>query len=218
MRNSLANFRSADEVSHKGHVLVVDDEVSILNVLQEYLILRGYLCSTFGSATALCEWLDQGGELATPVCLLCDLAMPTMTGLTLQQRLQSKPEIAVVMMSGAASNSEVVQAFRAGALDFLLKPLDDELLFSVLERALASSRTTIRRRERQAHFGARVALLTSRELATLRLVAKGKLNREIADQFGIALRTVKLYRQRGFEKLGLELNADLVRLYDDDLL
>lgn len=200
----------------QGHVVVVDDEHSILTVLCEYLTIKGYRCSTFDSAEGFCEWLSsQKNASWAPICLLCDVAMPGMDGLALQQCLRHHPEIAVVMMSGAASNLDVVKAFRGGAVDFLLKPLDDSLMFDVLDRALAQSWATSRKQERQAFFSERVAQLTRRELDTLRLVARGRLNREIADEFGIALRTVKLYRQRGFEKLGINLNVELVRLLDE---
>lgn len=203
----------------KNLVLVVDDEPTILTVLQEYLNLKGYQCFTFSSAKELSNWLRQvTHQLTVPVCLLCDVSMPEMTGLALQSQLKSRPEIAIVMMSGAATNQDVVSAFREGAVDFLLKPLDDTMLFSVLDRALIHSQQMSQRAQRQAFFSARVALLTSRERDTLRRVAQGRMNREIAVEFGIALRTVKLYRQRGFEKLGIELNVDLVRLFDEGLL
>jgi FixJ family two-component response regulator len=199
--------------------MVVDDEPSIRSVLQEYLNLKGYRCQTFDNGQSFCDWLDQlSGDVPVPMCLLCDVSMPTMTGLALQQRLTSRTEIAMVMMSGAASNQDVVTAFRAGAVDFLLKPLDDTMMFQVIDRALQHSTAMRQRQQRQTHFRHRVSLLTSRELDTLQRVAQGRLNRQIAEEFGIALRTVKLYRQRGFEKLGIELNVDLVRLFDEGLL
>jgi FixJ family two-component response regulator len=83
---------------------------------------------------------------------------------------------------------------------------------------LSHSRQMKQQLQREAHYRALAAKLTSRELDTLRRVAQGRLNRQIADEFGIALRTVKLYRQRGFEKLGIELNVELVRLFDEGYL
>lgn len=208
-----------DDAKLNGVVVILDDESSIVSVLKEYLTLKGYTCIAFEAADQFLSWLQADPTiLLNPICVLCDVSMPGLTGLQLQQRLACHPEIAMVMMSGAATNQDVVDAFRAGAVDFLLKPLNDTLLFEVLDRSLQTSAEVRKRKLYTARYRELTDTLTERELATLRRVAQGRLNREIASEFGIALRTVKLYRQRGFEKLGIELNVDLIRLHSEGLL
>ena len=103
-------------------------------------------------------------------------------------------------------------AFRAGVVDFLLKPIEDDQLFAALEKALAVSRERQQKSSKAADMAERFAQLTSREYEIIRLVSRGLINREIAERLGIAVRTVKLHRQRAMEKLNIHGMADLARL------
>ena len=119
-------------------------------------------------------------------------------------------------MSGASGVQEAVTAFRAGALDFLIKPIEAETLLEAVEKALAVSRARQATRARTQDQSRRLAALTPREHDVAVRVARGKLNRVIGEELGLALRTVKLYRQRCLEKLEARSTADLIRILQEE--
>lgn len=120
----------------------------------------------------------------------------------------------VVLMSGASGAREAAEAFRGGAVDFLIKPFDADTVLATLSKALALSRERQASQQLQADLQSRREALTDREQEVARRVAAGHTNPAIAHELGIALRTVKLYRQRAFEKLGADTLPDLVRIAD----
>lgn len=204
------------DTGHRGRIVVVDDDLEILAALSYLLELEGYACDTFSSAE------DYLGQLQTPrnrcpgpCCVLLDVMMPELDGLEAQRRLASLDDTPLILMSGASGVQEAVKAFRAGALDFLIKPLEVEPLLEAVEKALAVSR------ERQAVLARthlltrRLAALTQREWDVAQRVARGDLNRVIAQELRLALRTVKLYRQRAMEKLNARTTADLIRILQE---
>ena len=141
---STSSFKSAT----LGHVVVLDDEHSILSVLQEYLTLKGYECDTFDSANAFCDWLDQSvDKMPQPVCLLCDVSMPGMTGLEMLPKVkQMRPEVPVIMITGHGDIPLAVRAVKQGAFDFLEKPLNPQDLLGLLERACRQRSAVLARR------------------------------------------------------------------------
>ena len=137
-----------------------------------------------------------------------------MDGLELQRRLAELDNIPLLLMSGDSGTQEVITAFRAGAFNFLIKPIEADLLFEAVAQALLVSAERQQIDVRQTDLARRIASLSEREREVARFVAGGRINQDIADELGIALRTVKLHRQRALEKLGVNTVADLVRLAD----
>ncbi len=121
-------------------------------------------------------------------------------------------------MSGASGAQEAVDAFHAGALDFFIKPIDADTLLAAVEKALLVSTERQALCRRKIALATRIATLTERELDIARRVAAGRTNPAIAEEIGIALRTVKLYRHRAMKKIGVDKTMDLVRIADEGLL
>lgn len=199
-----------------GRVVLIDDEPEILAAFAALLELEGYACEIFSSPLAYLQVLNYNRPcFPGPCCVLCDVKMPELDGLELQRRLAALDDTPLVLMSGASGAHEVASAFRAGALDFLIKPIDSEVLLAAIAKALAVSTERQQQHIRERALALRIGSLTEREREIARHVAAGQTNPEIAATLGIALRTVKLHRQRALEKLGASGTADLVRIADE---
>ncbi len=199
----------------RGRVVVIDDDPEILAALAALIELEGYACETYVSALDYLRVLTYNRpHFDGPSCVLCDVKMPELDGLDLQSRLAALDDTPLLLMSGASGAHEAASAFRAGAMDFLIKPVDADDLLTALTKALVASTERQLRRERQRMLATRIASLTERERDIARRVAAGQTNPVIAVELGIALRTVKLHRQRAMEKIGAVGTADLVRLAD----
>lgn len=199
----------------RGRVVVIDDDVEILAALSALMDLEGYACETYACAADYLNMLTYNRpSFAGPACVLCDVKMPEIDGLELLQRLAELDDTPLVLISGASSVHDVARGFRSGALDFLIKPMDADLLLASVARALASSTQRQQARLLQADLARRLATLTPRERDIARRIASGQTNPEVAQALGIALRTAKLHRQRALEKLGVESLPALVRLSD----
>jgi FixJ family two-component response regulator len=199
----------------RGHIAVIDDDSEILFALSALLTLEGYACDTYTSAQAYLLGLNSNRpNFPGPRCVLSDIRMPGLDGLELQTRLANRDDTPLLLMSGASSVEDAVLAFRSGALDFLIKPIDAELLLQAIRKGLELS---VQRQQwylRQSDLSMRISQLTGRERDVARRVATGLTNPAIADELGIAVRTVKLHRQRAMEKLGAQSTAELVRIAD----
>jgi two-component system, LuxR family, response regulator FixJ len=202
--------------SAQGRVVVIDDDAEVLSALSALIHMEGYAVEAYASATSYLETVTRDQpRFAGPCCLLCDVMMPGLTGLELQARIAAQDDMPMLLMSGASGAREVVSAFRAGALDFLVKPIDADVLLVAVARALALSRQGQAQRTRNAGLAVRSASLSARERDIARRVAAGQTNPAIAMELGIALRTVKLHRQHALEKLGAAGLTDLVRIADE---
>jgi FixJ family two-component response regulator len=200
----------------KGVVVIIDDDADILDAFNQLLSFEGYSCYTFTNAS---EYLATSSQIVVPsqmaMCILCDVKMPDIDGLQLQQQLQEDHRQApVIMMSGLSGAHETVTAFRAGAFDFLLKPIDADLMIQTIERAMQSVEADISNQAERNEAQSRLAQLTERELEVAQLVAKGVTNVGIGIELGISVRTVKFHRQRVLEKLQVVGATGLVRLLD----
>ncbi len=185
-----------------GTVFIVDDDPSFLKSVSRLLRSAGYPVQTFESATA---FLAQLGSEMTG-CVLADLQMPGLDGLELQAALKkSSNPLPVVFLSAQGDIPTTVKAMRQGAEDFLTKLCSKENLLEAVRRALA--RGTEEQKHRQ-----RFAQLSPRELEVLKHVVRGQLNKQIADDLGINIRTVKLHRTNLTRKLGVQSVAELTRL------
>ena len=199
----------------RGRVVVIDDDEDVLSALSALIALEGFAVEAYPSATAYLQVVALNlPAFSGPYCVLCDVMMPQMDGLALQRHLANHADMPVVLMSCASGAREAAEAFRGGAVDFLIKPFDADTLLATLSKALALSRYRQANQQLQADLQSRREALTDREQEVARRVAAGHTNPAIARELGIALRTVKLYRQRAVEKLGADTLPDLVRISD----
>lgn len=198
-----------------GRIVLIDDDPEILDALSALLSLQGYACTAYADAHDYLSDLSLNQPVFPgPSCVLCDVKMPQLGGLEFQKKLLAIADTPIVIMSGQSGASEAVDAFRAGAQDFLLKPFDASLLLMVVDKALAISRQRQQQHMHRTDIQRRIDTLTAREAEVIRRVAACLINPVIADELGIALRTVKLHRQRALEKLHVSTVADLVRISD----
>ena len=194
----------------QGCVTVVDDDALVLRSLGRLLESRGFAVQTFSSPQ---EFLERSERLV-PGCILMDLSMPGLNGLELQQALtEARDSRPVVFISGRGSVPSSVEAMKAGALDFLTKPLDEEKLITAVQAALAKDRVAQAKRVEHASITARLAALTLRERQVLSRVVDGKLNKQIAAELGTAEKTIKVHRARMMRKMQVDSLAELVRAW-----
>ncbi|RAU21932.1 DNA-binding response regulator [Paramagnetospirillum kuznetsovii] len=209
---TIADVRLAERCK-RGKVIVIDDDSEILLALISLIEMEGYACESYASAGAYFEAaLHHSRNFPGPVCILSDVKMPKIDGLELQRRLSEVGDIPLILMSGNSGAVETISAFRAGVVDFLLKPFEADLLFGAIGKALTFSLQRQESGELAIDMAERIASLTPREYEIIRLASQGMFNRDIAAHLGIALRTVKLHRQRAMDKLGMEGLIDLGRL------
>lgn len=190
-------------------VFIVDDDPGVLKALSRLLSAAGYRTRTF-----ICPRQFLGAhDHSKPGCAVLDVAMPDLDGLALQQALSTEGlERPIIFITGRGDIPTSVRAMRAGAIDFLTKPIsDDELLAAVSRAEQAESRARHLRSE-MAVIKARLAKLTPREREVLSHVVAGRLNKQIAGDLGTAEKTVKVHRGRMMNKLGVRTVQDLVRL------
>ncbi|MBK9439808.1 MAG: response regulator transcription factor [Comamonadaceae bacterium] len=200
----------------RGRVIIIDDDDQVLSALAALITLEGYACETYLSAFDYLQILsDKQPRFPGPSCLLCDVKMPELDGLELQKRLQQQDDTPFLLMSGASGAHEAASAFRAGALDFLIKPIDASELLAAVAKAMLLSNSLHTQHRRASALASRIASLTLREREVARYVSQGLTNPAIARQLGLALRTVKLHRQNAMEKLAADTTAELVRLADE---
>lgn len=200
----------------RGRVSVVDDDDAVRSAVAAVLSDQGHAVVQFASAAEFIDFEQRAEPLFPgPACLLLDVKMPGMSGLELQQRLASiVGAMPVIFMSGGSSAAEAVQALKGGALDFLVKPFDDEELIAAVSRALARSAELEESSLSAQEIERRFAELSAREVQIAKMVSTGLRNQQIADELGIAERTVKLHRMHMMRKLGAANLIDLVRLLD----
>jgi FixJ family two-component response regulator len=192
-------------------VVVVDDDSSVLDALRRLLTAEGYRVLVFSSSSELLA----RGPLAEPGCLLLDVYLPDVIGLELDHILRERGwNVPVIYMTGRADVPTSVRAMKAGAVDFLTKPIDAEDLLEAVGRALARDARARAERAELATFGARLATLTRREREVAALVAKGLLNKQSAALLGTSEKTIKVHRSRAMAKLGVSSVAELVRVAD----
>ncbi len=188
-------------------VHIVDDDASLRTALARLLGGAGFQVAAYDSATSFKSTAPPAG----PGCILLDVHMPGLSGLQLQQYLVSvHSPLPIVFLSGGADIAMSVQAIKAGAEDFLSKPVASADLFDAIERAVARYHVTLRELGEQQAMAARVETLTPREQQVFALVVQGLLNKQIADRLGNTERTVKEHRRSVMEKMQVDSLAELV--------
>jgi FixJ family two-component response regulator len=193
----------------KPLIHVVDDDEPLRIALLELLDAAGFEARGYESTGAFL--LHTPAD--RPGCVLLDVRMPGPSGLELQAALQRQGvTLPVIFLTGHADVPTSVRAMKAGAVDFLEKPVERDTLFDALKRALARDASQRETREGALRHTTRLAVLTPREREIFDRIVAGKLNKQIADDLGIGLRTVKAYRAQLMEKLGVNSAAELGRL------
>ena len=190
-------------------VHVVDDDEGFRNSLRSLLESCDLAVQTYADAE---EFLTRYVS-DRPGCLLLDVRMPKMSGLQLQDELQKRQiRVPLVFITAHGGVAMAVAAVRRGALDFIEKPFDDEALIGLIRDALDKDAQDRQTTERQIDLGARLASLSARERDVLDRVVDGRLNKIIADELGISVKTVEFHRKRIMEKLRARTVAELVNL------
>jgi FixJ family two-component response regulator len=190
-------------------VFLVDDDPSILRALTRLLRAAGHQVSAFRSPR---DFLAQH-DPAVPGCVVLDLAMPGLNGLELQTALAASGcQRPIIFVSGHGDVPSSVRAMKAGAIDFLTKPVSEENLLAAIERAIDRDRLMRQSRAELQAIGDRLNRLTPREREVLQHVVTGQLNKQIAADLGTVEKTVKVHRSRVMEKMGVRSLADLVRM------
>ena len=190
---------------------LVDDDPAVLKAITRLLNAAGYRTRSFSSPQEFLSAHDP----SIPGCAIIDLVMSELDGLHLQQALlETGSERPIIFLSGKGDVSTSVRAMKAGAVDFLTKPVKREALFSAVVRAAKVDALSRQKRDESKSIGDRLATLTHREREVLEYVIAGRLNKQIAASLGTVEKTVKVHRGRMMGKLGVKSVADLVRLAD----
>jgi len=189
---------------------IVDDDASFRSAMARMLRVAGYVVESYEDARQLLGNLPDGAE---PSCILLDLQIPEVSGTDLQDRLAALGStIPIIFLTGHGDIPASVHAIKAGAEDFLTKPVPRVVLIEAIERALANQRKAHEREKELKSLQALISRLTPRELQVFNLVVRGKMNKQIAHALGATERTIKAHRHRVMEKVQARSLAELVNL------
>lgn len=191
-------------------VFLVEDDRAVGEALCDLLDSANIRARYFQSAEEfLAAWTEQ-----MPGCLVLDVRLPGMSGMELQTRLREAGlNLPVIVMTAHGDIPMVRKALKAGAVEFLTKPFQDEELLQAIEQAFALDQTVRQQKMEIEETARRVASLTERERQVVELVTEGLTNREAADRLFLSVVTVKLYRRLAMGKLGVSTFAELVKLW-----
>ena len=193
-----------------GRVHVVDDDDSFRAAMERRLKLAGYEVATYPTAQQLLDRLPDENE---PGCILLDVQIPGLSGPELQGRLNDLAStLPIVFLTGHADTPTTVRTIKAGADDFLTKPVESEQLLGAIERALARHAAARGERHKIEEMRTLVAALTPRERQVFGLVVRGKLNKQTAHELGTTERTIKAHRHQVMEKMKVQSLAELVSI------
>jgi FixJ family two-component response regulator len=196
-------------IPKKGTVYVVDDDEAVRDSLQWLLEGKDYRVRCFDSAESFLSRYDSR-EVA---CLIVDIRMAGMTGLELQARLiETRSPLPIVFITGHGDVPMAVDTMKKGAMDFIQKPFKEEQLVGLVERMLEHAKTTFSEHQLSASRDALLSKLTLRESQVLERIVAGRLNKQIADDLGISIKTVEAHRANIMEKLNANTVADLLKI------
>jgi FixJ family two-component response regulator len=194
----------------KPVVFVVDDDYRVREALSSLISSVGLDVAAFGSAA---EFL-QSEKPDSPACLVLDIQLPGTTGLELQRELAAGAAPPIVFITGHGDIPSSVRAMKAGAIEFLSKPFDDEELLRAIDAAISMDRSARRRRSELAELRRHYALLTPREREVLPFVTAGLANKQTAAELGTSEITIGVHRGQIMRKMGARSLAELVRMAD----
>lgn len=200
-----------------GTVHVVEDDGVLADALSLLLMSRGLGAATYPSGEAFLATVDAAWP-AGPACVLMDVRMRELSGIETFDRLRArKPAMPapVIFLTGHGDISMAVDAVKNGAFDFFEKPFNDNRLADRVAQALAESHSRLAQADSSDRIRARLDRLTSREKDVMGLILRGKLNKIIADELGISMRTVEVHRSNVFSKMGVRSAVELARLLEN---
>jgi FixJ family two-component response regulator len=198
----------------KQRVIIVDDEPIILSGLENWLS-RDYEVKSFTSAKAFLEAYQQPQFEITPTCILLDYQMPETNGVELQNILKEmNSQYPIIFMSGNALQGDIINAWRGGAVDFILKPFTPTQISESIEKQF--SLLKYKRNNQSSTIDAVHPPITKREAQVLILLGQGKKQTEVANTLGISTRTVKMYRSFLGQKLGLHSMAEIGKFLSEN--
>jgi FixJ family two-component response regulator len=189
-------------------VFVVDDDVSVRESLELLILSAGWQPETFASAE---DFLERP-RIDGPSCLVLDVSLPNLNGLDLQKRIGDRTDMPIIFITGYGDVPTTVRAMKAGAVEFLTKPLTDEVLHNAIRQAVERSRAALAREAELRTLRDHHASLTPREREIMALVVSGLLNKQTAIELGISEITVKAHRGRVMRKMHVDSLAELVRV------
>ena len=190
-------------------VFLVDDDHAVRDALAMLLESAAFRTATFATAAEFLDACtpDQAG------CLVLDIRMPGMSGMELQEALAAKEiSLPIIFLTGHGNVAMSAKAFRSGAVDFMEKPFDENVLLTRIKEAIHLDHTNREIAGRQAAARAKLATLTPREQQVMLLVVAGKVNKEIASELNLSHRTIEIHRGRVMEKTGARSLTHLIEL------
>ena len=200
---------STSLIPKKGTVYVVDDDEAVRDSLQWLLEGKGYRVRCFDSAESFLSRYDAR-EVA---CLLVDIRMGGMTGLELQARLiEIRSPLPIVFITGHGDVPMAVDTMKKGAMDFIQKPFNEADLVRLVEQMLEHAKDSFAESQLAANRDSLLSKLTMRESQVLERIVAGRLNKQIADDLGISIKTVEAHRANIMEKLSANTVADLLKI------
>jgi FixJ family two-component response regulator len=201
MTSSIKNLQSL------GHVIVIDDDLSVRRSLCTMLERAGYKVSLYDSADAFLA----NPVVPTPSVILLDMRMPDMTGVGLQAQLKILAHnVPVIFVSGDSRPEEIIEAMKQGAVDFLLKPFTAQAMMDVIQRAMRLSEHAVVLASKNIQVSERLKRLTPREMEVCHWMVRGYSNQQIATIDGGASATIKLHRARVMEKMAANTLPELI--------
>jgi FixJ family two-component response regulator len=190
-------------------VFVVDDDISVRESLEALITFEGWRTETFASAE---EFLRRA-PANEPCCLILDVSLPDLNGLDLQKAIAAdRVDMPIIFITGHGDIPMTVQAMKAGAVEFLTKPVNDTLLLSAIRNAIERSRAEFANELERYSLRSRWNSLTPREREVMELVVSGLLNKQVGYKLGITEITVKAHRGKVTEKMKADSVADLVKM------
>jgi FixJ family two-component response regulator len=196
-------------IPKKGTIYVVDDDEAVRDSLQWLLEGKDYRVRCFDSAESFLSRYDAR-EVA---CLIVDIRMGGMTGLELQNRLiEARSPLPIVFITGHGDVPMAVDTMKKGAMDFIQKPFKEDQLAALVERMLEQAKGTFAEYQLPVNRDALLSKLTLREAQVLERIVAGRLNKQIADDLGISIKTVEAHRANIMEKLSANTVADLLKI------